>query len=143
LAGEKINPKKVTKLNWPEGSIKDKKAKIYPFKVHEGKQIYDKKNKYFIKPYLWPSKGKADKYAYWKNFDWNKAAEKGMELAGMEYSGEYGFAPTIMYWRLNHMVAPAKDALKCKDCHSKKGRLDWKALGYKGDPMKIKGAARM
>ena len=28
-------------------------------------------------------------------------------------------------------------ALKCGDCHSKKGRLDWKALGYKmGDPKK-------
>ena len=32
-----------------------------------------------------------------------------------------------------HMV-PKAQALKCNDCHSANGRLDWKALGYPGDP---------
>ena len=140
--GDKIDPAKTTLLNWPEGDIKDMNAKIHPFKVHQGKQIYDKKNMYFIKPKVWPT-GKDDKVAYWKNFDWGKAAEAGMKAAGMEYSGEYDFAATEMYWRINHMVAPAKDALKCSDCHGKKGRLNWEELGYAGDPMKNKGAARM
>jgi cytochrome c553 len=35
------------------------------------------------------------------------------------------------------MVAPASEALSCTNCHGKKGekRFDWKALGYKRDPI--------
>ena len=44
LLGDKMDPNKVTELNFPEGSIKDASAKIYPFKIHTGKQIYDKKS---------------------------------------------------------------------------------------------------
>jgi len=142
LMGDEIDPTKVTKLNWPLGDINDMNAKIYPFKEHRGKQIYDKKYKYFLTPKLWPA-GPDKAMAYWKSFDWDKAAKAGSTYTGLAYSGEYGFAPTVMYWRLNHMVSPAKEALKCNDCHGKKGRLDWKALGYPGDPMKVKGAARM
>ncbi|MEW6593431.1 MAG: tetrathionate reductase family octaheme c-type cytochrome [Thermodesulfobacteriota bacterium] len=141
-AGDKIDPAKVTKLNWPQGDIKDKKAKIYPFKEHTGKQVYDKKNMHFLVPKVWPT-GKDDKDAYWKNFNWDAALKAGAQASGIAYSGEYAFAPTTMYWRLNHMVSPKAESLKCNDCHSAKGRLDWKALGYKGDPMKVKGAARM
>jgi hypothetical protein len=43
-----------------------------------------------------------------------------------------------MVWPVNHMVVPKDKALKCDDCHNEKGRLDWKALGYKGDPGKPK-----
>ena len=52
----------------------------------------------------------------------------------MEYSGEYGFAPTTMFWPITHMVAPAQNALGCTDCHEG-GRMDWAALGYPGDPL--------
>jgi hypothetical protein len=41
-----------------------------------------------------------------------------------------------MWWRINHMVSPKDKALQCNDCHNKGERLDWKALGYDGDPMK-------
>jgi hypothetical protein len=42
------------------------------------------------------------------------------------------------------MVAPAKKSLKCKDCHTKKEskRLNWEALGYKGDPMNVGGRGK-
>jgi hypothetical protein len=33
------------------------------------------------------------------------------------------------------MVSPKEDALSCLDCHDDNGRMNWKALGYKGDPM--------
>ncbi len=142
LFEEKMDPAKVTRLNYPVGDIRDMKAKIYPFKVHRGKQVYDKEYMYFLTPKVWP--GGADKdEAYWKSYDWNRALVAGAKHKGMKYSGTYGFAPTEMYWRLNHMVAPAKKALTCQDCHGEKGRLDWTGLGYKGDPMKMKGAARM
>jgi len=135
MPGDKMDPSKVTKLTYPLGNIKDDTAKIYPFKVHTGKQIYDTKNKVFITPKVFGKDG------YWKSFDWDKAARFGMEAnpimkeKGIVYSGSYDFAPTIMYWRINHMVSPKEDALGCLECHGDNGRMDWKALGYKGDPM--------
>ncbi|MEN8256833.1 MAG: tetrathionate reductase family octaheme c-type cytochrome [Thermodesulfobacteriota bacterium] len=138
--GDKINPKKVTKLNYPLGNKKDKNAKIMPFKIHTGKQIYDSKNKYFVTPKVFGFKG--DKEAFWKNFDWVKAATAGMKATGLPFSGEYDFAPTETYWPINHMVNSKEGSLQCLDCHGDKGRLDWKALGYKGDPMVKRGAAR-
>lgn len=140
LPGDKIDPDKVTKLSWPEGDIKDMTAKIHPFKLHTGKQIYDTRNRYLIAPKVFGKKDDPD--AYWVNYDWNKAAAAGMKAAGLDYSGEYGFAPTEMYWRINHMVAPAKQALGCLDCHGDNGRMNWQALGYKTDPLRDSSAAR-
>ena len=56
--------------------------------------------------------------AYWKNWDWAKAIEGGQESVGREFSGEYGFVQTVMYWPITHMVSPADQALSCKDCHN-------------------------
>jgi hypothetical protein len=39
-----------------------------------------------------------------------------------------------MHWRINHEVVPKKEALSCTDCHSPDGVLNFKALGYSGDP---------
>ena len=142
LRGEKMDPTKVTQINYPVGSKDDMNAKIYPFKVHRGKQIYDKKYNYFLTPKVWPA-GEDKDAGFWKSFDWDAAVKAGVKHTGLKFSGDYGFAPTEMYWRLNHMVAPASEALQCRDCHGKKGRLDWEALGYEGDPMKKRGTARM
>jgi octaheme c-type cytochrome (tetrathionate reductase family) len=133
LLGEKIDPGEVALLSWPVGDIGDAKSKIYPFKLHKGKQIYDKKNEYLIVPHLFGKGG------YWKTYDWDSASKQGMETVGLPYSGEYGFAETAMYWKLNHMVVPGDKALGCLDCHGDSGRLDWEALGYEGDPMKSGG----
>jgi len=129
VAGDTFDPKKVLFLNRPLGSAKDKNAKLFPFKIMRGKQIYDAKFHYLIVPRLWGG--------YWKDFDWNKAAAEGMKSAGLKYSGQYGFVRTQMYWKLNHMVAPKEQALNCNDCHGKgkEKRIDWKALGFKGDQM--------
>ena len=74
---------------------------------------------------------------YWKHMDWQKAITDGMAASGLAYSGSYGFVETKMFWRINHMVVPKDQALKCTDCHGPKGRLNWKELGYKGDPRKV------
>ncbi len=63
----------------------------------------------------------------------------GAEEAGLEFSGEYGFTETEMFWPLSHMVLPKSKTLQCRDCHEPEGRLDWRALGYLGDPMKTGG----
>lgn len=138
--GDKIDPVKVTKLNYPLGDIKDEDSKIHPFKMHTGLQIYDAKNNYLITPKVFGFKG--DPEAYWENFDWNKAAVAGMKATGLAYSGEYSFAPTATFWPINHMVAAKEEALGCLDCHGDSGRMDWAALGYAGDPMVAMGEAR-
>ena len=136
LVGDKIDPDEVTVLRAPLGSRDDKKSKIRPFKIHSGKQIYDEKNLYFITPKLFGFPG--DKDAFWVKGDWGKAARAGMEASGLPYSGEWDFAPTKMYWPIAHKVAPAKHALGCPECHRAHGRMNWKALGYEGDPMDVK-----
>ncbi len=65
-----------------------------------------------------------------------------MKATGLAYSGEYGFTRTETFWPINHMVSAKEDAVGCLDCHGGKGRMDWKALGYTGDPMTTRGAAR-
>ena len=127
--GDKIKPGEVAALSWPMGKRDDAASKIYPFKIMEGRQQYDVKNKTLIVPKLFGKGG------YWATYDWNQAAKLGMESVGLPYSGEYDWTDTIMYWKINHMVAPAEDALNCLDCHGDNGRMDWKALGYKKDPM--------
>jgi octaheme c-type cytochrome (tetrathionate reductase family) len=137
LPGDKIDPATVTRLSYPLGTIAGKDAKIYPFKVHTGKQIYDKQHSYLITPKVIGEDG------YWNTFDWDQSARLGMEITGLPYSGDYGFAETSMYWRINHMVAPKEQALACLDCHGDNGRFDWKALGYPEDPLGSRIGDRM
>lgn len=97
----------------------DNPSKIWPVKVHRGKQIYDTEYKTLIQPKLWdsvPGQG-----AYWTDFDWDRACREGMEYIGLPYSGKYGFIETEMYWPLSHQVAPASQSLKCIDCHTREG----------------------
>ncbi|GIU03588.1 cytochrome c [Shewanella sp. c952] len=142
MVGDKMDPTKVTKLTSPLGDINDSSAKIYPFKVHRGKQIYDSKQNIFVTAKVYGKGG------YWKDYDWDKAAKLGMEAnqvladKGITYSGEHGFAATEMWWRINHMVSPKTEALKCSDCHNKGTRMNWQALGYDTDPMKSKTGKR-
>jgi len=95
----------------------DKPSKIWPVKVHRGRQIYDPVNKTLIQPKLWDKEN--GQGAYWKDFDWDIASQKGMEYIGLPYSGEYDFIETEMYWPLNHQVSPADQSLQCIDCHQR------------------------
>ncbi len=133
IKGDKIDPGQVTYLNSPKGDITDKSAKIWPFKVHRAKQPYDSVYNYLLQPVTSGSGG------YWHEFNWDKALQLGSGVSGLKYSGSYGFAETSMQWPLSHMVSPAGQSLKCYDCHGENSRMDWKALGYDGDPAKIGG----
>jgi octaheme c-type cytochrome (tetrathionate reductase family) len=129
LLGDPINPDGPTMMNLPSGSIRDKNAKIYPFKLHVAIQPYDTGYNYLLAPIT------AGPDGYWTNFDWNDAFTLAEERMGLPYSGGYGFTETWMYWPTTHLVQPAQYALQCSDCHGESGRLDWGALGYPGDPM--------
>ena len=108
-------------LNPTEGSYGDPNAKIWPFKFHEGNQPYDPVLNHLIAPY---TAGPAGSGAYWGDWKWEPAIKMGMATAGLPYSGKYDFVRTTMLWPITHMVAPKEDALKCTECHAKKGRLE-------------------
>jgi octaheme c-type cytochrome (tetrathionate reductase family) len=120
LLTDKIDPSKPVQLNKVIGNYNDPKSRIYPFKVHRGKQPYDKINKTMVVPHLFGSK---ESGAYWKTFDWQKAIKAGMDYAGLPYSGQYDFVQTEYHFPITHMVAPKEKSLSCYECHSRNGRL--------------------
>lgn len=119
LLTDTIDATRVVKLNRVLGDKDDADSRITPFKVHRGKQPYDKGNSTMAVPHLF---GK-DQSAYWKSYDWNQAIAAGMQAAKLDYSGEYGFVETEYHYPITHMVAPAENSLRCVDCHVEQGRL--------------------
>lgn len=120
MADNKIDDSQPVALSIMEGSYHDPFSRIFPVKVHRGKQPYDPQNKTMVIPHLF---GK-DEAAYWKSYDWDKAIAAGMEYAGYPYSGEYDFVETEMHWPATHMVAPVEEAVDCAECHTRQdGRL--------------------
>jgi octaheme c-type cytochrome (tetrathionate reductase family) len=119
LVGDNINPDARVPVNSIRGAADDPNSRIWPFKAMLGRQAYDKVRNTLIYKNLF---GQNDS-AFWVNFDWGKAIAAGMKAGGFPYSGEFGFVDTIMYWPLNHMIAPKEDAVKCGQCHAREGRL--------------------
>ncbi len=121
LLGDTIKSVPV-QMNTLYGSHDDKESKIVPVKIHTGDQIYDKQYNILVQPKLF-SENKGDS-AYWKDFDWVTASAAGMRQTGFPYSGDYGFVETVMYWPINHMVAPKDQTVGCAECHTREnGRL--------------------
>jgi octaheme c-type cytochrome (tetrathionate reductase family) len=166
-------------LTAPVGGIQDPVSRITPFKIMRGVQPIDARQDYFLVPHLFPY-DKEDKTAYWQGASWDTAIAEGMKVVGLEYSGEFEWVRTAMYWRIEHEVMPKESALSCVHCHEslteektcdrchqdgrnldfkklarqgadfsymhEQGRdvshligttdyIDFKALGYKGDPI--------
>jgi octaheme c-type cytochrome (tetrathionate reductase family) len=118
--GDKIDASKIVEINHPEGGANDPNSRIWPFKVHRGKQVYDTENDILIVAHT----AGEDETALWHNFDWQKAITAGMTAAGLPYSGKFGFVSTEMSWPITHMVAPKGDALSCAQCHGSDSRLE-------------------
>ncbi|MBT8450232.1 MAG: tetrathionate reductase family octaheme c-type cytochrome, partial [Gammaproteobacteria bacterium] len=117
LPSDKFDPSGIVEVNKILGSAEDGKSLIWPFKLMRGKQPYDSVNNTFVTPHT------TGKDGYWKTFDWPSAITKGMAVAGLPYSGNFGFVETEMSWPIAHMVAPSKEALSCIDCHAVAGRM--------------------
>jgi octaheme c-type cytochrome (tetrathionate reductase family) len=118
-----IDPSSVVQISSPVGRSDDINSRIFPFKVHTGKQPYDKVNKNLTIINLFP-KDKNDKNAYWKNYNWDKAIDQGMKYVGLPFSGEYDFVETSYVFPTTHMVAPKENVVKCAECHTRnQGRL--------------------
>ncbi len=117
--GEEIDPNGVVQVNQYEGSYEDGESLLWPLRVYEGVQPYDTENNILLAVNLY---GEEDD-AFWQNEDWAAALDSAMQSVDAPYSGNYGFVETEMAWPLNHMVAPASEALACAECHQQDGIL--------------------
>ena len=110
----------------PQGSRENPNARIYAFKLHRGKMPV-LKDKNWIIPIV------VEEFFADGNID------KAVKNAAKDFYGidnaQYEWTDTTRYMGIFHEVQPAKNALRCLDCHGASGHLDWKALGYDGDPM--------
>jgi hypothetical protein len=139
LLGDPVNTQGVTKINEYGGSPTDGQSRIWPLKVFRGKQPYDLESKSLLVPHTAVGYGEKDDSGYWANYKCDAALKAGAQAAGQPFSGKFDFVSTEMSWPITHMVAPKEQALGCTACHGDGQRLDWKALGYAGDPLKTGG----
>ena len=111
----------------PVGSRDDPDSKLKPFKLHKGVlPVLDDEQ------WLVPI-GTEEFYAHG---DIDRAVREGAEMYyGMD-DIEYSWTETSRHMGIYHTVGPKEDALKCRDCHGRKTRLDWQRLGYAEDPAK-------
>jgi octaheme c-type cytochrome (tetrathionate reductase family) len=122
LIGDTIDSSTPVRINRLLGDYDDPDAKIYPVKVHRARQIYDVGYRYLIQPKTVSTK--PGDGGYWAEFNWDRAAQEGMKLLKLPYSGKYNFVETEMSWPINHMVSPAKQSVQCTECHTRtNGRL--------------------
>lgn len=112
-ARDTIDPSGTVKLSQPAGGPQDPNSRIFPFKVHNGNQPYDKVNKTLLVPLLSGPKG------YWKTLDWNDALQRGNDAVGVPFSGEFDFVRTTYVFPTTHMVAPKDNVVNCTECHIK------------------------
>lgn len=134
MLGDKIkDPSKPVYMTKPVGDIKDKTAKIYPYKYFTGTQPMDSQFMYLSTFQQYKS--------LWVDYNWDKALVEGAKCSDncLPYSGKYQFVNTASYISVQHEVAPKEEALQCGECHMGGKRMDWAALGYKGDPMQKGG----
>lgn len=131
LLGEpvKLNGRGRVGIYTPQGSIADPAAKIYAFKLHTAKLPVDSATRMLLPIQV------GIVFRMGKN---DPAIKAGAKAHYGKETAAYEMVATERYMALFHEVAPKGKALACADCHGG-GRLDWKALGYAGDPMQVGG----
>ena len=117
----------------PEGSREDPKAKLYAFKLHKGKLPLLAEKNWLIPITV-------------EHFFANGEIDPAVKSAAKTVYGldnvKYSWVDTTRLMGIFHGVQPKAKALKCMSCHGKNSVMDWKALGYKGNPMRVKPPPR-
>lgn len=108
-----IDPLRIVKVSHPVGDKNDPESRIFPFKIHRGKQPYDKVHNRLLAPLL------SGKQGYWTTFNMQDAIERGNKMLNVPFSGEYDYVETTYAFPITHMVAPKEEALDCAECHSR------------------------
>lgn len=138
LLGERVEPGPNGKVAMyrPEGSIGDAEAKIAPFKYHTGRLPIEKASGLMVPVQVGPTFRTGNTMA---SAIGGAKGFRGQELG----AGDIAYVEVERWMGVFHEVVPKAQALQCNDCHAAAGgRLDWKALGYSGDPRKV-GARKL
>ncbi|WP_198666167.1 multiheme c-type cytochrome [Tropicimonas sp. IMCC34043] len=101
------------------GDASDAQSRIAPVKVMHSVIPVDAENRHIASVKFSGRSGDA----LWNRFDWEKAVGAGMEAADLPFSGDVAFAQVRQMIPVNHMVAPAEQALACEACHASDGLL--------------------
>ena len=128
VMGEKVRVQKddTVHIMAPEGSRKDKTAKIHPFKLHTGRLPVLADERWLVPIGV---------EEFFADGDMHKAVlEGGHDQYGLE-DFAYDWVDTKRWMGIFHGVVPPERALQCLDCHDEGGRMDWAALGYGEDPV--------
>ena len=110
----------------PQGSRRDPNSRIYAFKLHRARLPILAQRNWLIPitvEQFFPN-GKID----------DAVRSAAREVYGIE-DPRFTWTDTTRYMGIFHGVRPKSEALSCLDCHSAGGRMDWKQLGYAGDPL--------
>ncbi len=115
----------------PRGSRNDPSSKIQPFKKFTGVAPVDAQTGEF----LW-----LKLRVFAETGDVTRSIEAGATASCRPYSGSWVAKEYDVYFQLSHGVTKT-DALRCKDCHSLNGTMDFEVLGYSEDEIqKLKRA---
>ncbi len=128
ILGEKIKLDKdgILTMMAPQGNRKDKKAKIYAFKLHQGTLPVFKDSRKLIPIGV-------DEFFVDGNIE--EAIARGSQATYGIEDPDYEWVKVRRYMGIFHEVQPAANALQCLDCHREGGRMNWQELGYKQDPL--------
>ena len=134
LLGEavKAGPNGKVSMYRPAGSISDPKSRIYAFKYHTGKVPVETATNVMIPVQVGPTFRTGNTTA---SAIGGAKAFLGKDITANDMS----YIEVDRWMGIFHGVVPKGQALKCADCHGAAGRLDWKALGYSGDPQTTGG----
>ena len=129
----KPGPNGKVSLYRPEGSIDDPRSKISPFKYHTGRLPVETATGLMIPVQVGPTFRTGNTMA--------SALGGAKGFLGKELTAkDVSYVEVDRWLGIFHEVVPKAQALKCNDCHGAgASRLDWKALGYRGDPQKAGG----
>ncbi|HEY5997352.1 MAG TPA: hypothetical protein VIU29_10030 [Candidatus Deferrimicrobiaceae bacterium] len=108
------------KLIAPLGSRKDRRSRIYPFKIFEGRAFFDRRSGKLLVMDMGPPMVDGDVMA--------GLASSAKTLGLKSYDPVPGWQ--TIYFGSNHLVAPKEKALSCENCHARNGVLDFRELGY-------------
>lgn len=102
-----------------DGAAADAQSRIVPVKVMHSVVPIDAESHALASVLFSGRSGDA----LWNRFNWENAVASGMEAANLPFSGEVAFARVRQTIPVNHMVAPADQALGCNSCHAANGLL--------------------
>ncbi len=106
----------------PMGAIDDPGAKLYPFKYKTALQPIDATENILIA---------LDTSVYFTTGDAQAAAQAGLVNMGLNPGDQVRWIETETYQLITHEVAPAGQALGCRECHYTNSRMDLQGqLGY-------------